>query len=120
MVHNILTKRHAKIVLIMLNVKKHQQQSDRIRTHEFIQQVQNIIDESSEDNEVNCKTSEATIRRTVYENLRYKSDVMSGNTKENHLVRSKQYHLELKQYHMIQETFNKLKPSAEQKNALFF
>ena len=53
--------------------KKHQQCSDSIRTLEFIQQVQNIIEESPHKSmrsiAKDLGVSEAAIQRTVHENL---------------------------------------------------
>ena len=41
-------------IFLVTKCKKHQQRSDSIRTHKFIQQVQNIIDENPQKiNEVN-------------------------------------------------------------------
>ena len=86
--------------------KKHQQRSDSIRTPEFVQRVQNIIDESPQKSmrsiAKDLNVSEATIRRTCHEDLRYKSYVMkrgqfiSETTKENRLVRSKRLVSKLK------------------------
>ena len=91
--------------------KKSQERSDSIRTPEFIQHVQNIVDERPHKSMRSIATdlgvSEATIRRTVHQDIRYKSYVMrkgqfmSETTKENRLVRSKRL-------------LNKLKHPAEQ------
>ena len=79
--------------------KKHFQRSDAIRTPEFIQNVQKIIDEdpgrSMRSIAKGLKVSEWTIRTVVHQDIRYKSYVMrkcqfvSAKTQENRHMRSK-------------------------------
>ena len=54
----------------VVKCKKHQQRSDRFRAHKFIQQVQNIIDQKLMRPITDLCVFEATIRKTIHENLR--------------------------------------------------
>ena len=60
--------------------KNHQQRSDSIQTQDFIEKLQIISDDSSQKSmrsiAKDVGISEATIQRTVHENLRYKPYVM--------------------------------------------
>ena len=60
--------------------RKHKLRSDAVRTPQLLQQVQGIIDEDPSKTIRailrDLQVSECTIRRTVYEEIRYKSYVM--------------------------------------------
>jgi len=60
--------------------KRHEERSDTIRNTQFVQQVQEIVDESPSKSmraiARDLNVSEGLIRRVVHENLRYKSYVM--------------------------------------------
>ena len=59
---------------------KHKPRSDTVRTPQFVQQVQDIIDEDLSkyirDISRDLQVSECTIRHTVHEDIRYKSYVI--------------------------------------------
>ena len=87
--------------------KRNQQRSHIIRAHNFIQHIQNFVDESSRKSmrsitKENIGVFEVIVRRNIHENLRYKSYIMkrskfmSKNTKKIHLVRSKAFLNKLK------------------------
>ncbi|EFN60862.1 hypothetical protein EAG_00186, partial [Camponotus floridanus] len=60
--------------------KKHEPRSDKVRTPQFVQQVQGIIDEDPSKSiraiSKDLQVSECTIRRIIHEDIRYKSYVM--------------------------------------------
>ena len=97
--------------------KKHSKRSDITRTLEFIQQVQQTIDDNPRKSMTSLAkefhVSEGTIRKVVHEDIRYKSFVMrkgqfmSEKTKENRLIRSKRL-------------LNKLKKSSRRRCDLVF
>ena len=79
--------------------KKASQRSDSIRTPQFVQRVQNIIDANPGTSmraiSRDLQVSEGTIRNVVHEDIRYKSYVMrkgqfmSAHTQEQRLLRAK-------------------------------
>lgn len=79
--------------------KQHSRRSDSIRTSEFINAIQSAIDESPGKSmralAKDFQVDEATIRRVVHEDLRYKSYVirrgqfMSQKTRENRVIRAR-------------------------------
>lgn len=79
--------------------KKHSQRSDRVRTPQFVQQVQDMIDAHPETSirgiARDLQVSEGTIRTVVHEDIRYQSYVrrkgqfMSAKTQEQRLLRAK-------------------------------
>ena len=60
--------------------RKHTPNSDTVRTPQFVQQVQNIIDEDLSKSiralSRDLQVSECTIHRIVHEDIRYKSYMM--------------------------------------------
>jgi len=60
--------------------KRHEERSDTTRNTQFVQQVQEVVDESPSKSmraiARDLNVSEGLIRRVVHENLRYKSYVM--------------------------------------------
>lgn len=86
-------------VLSVAKRKKHSQRSDIIRTQQFVQQVQEIIDTNPEMSiraiARNLNVCEGVIRTVVHDDIRYKSYVMrrgqfmSEQTKEQRLIRGK-------------------------------
>ncbi|XP_025161066.1 uncharacterized protein LOC112589993 [Harpegnathos saltator] len=79
--------------------KKHEERSDTTRNTQFVQQVQEIVDESSSKSmraiARDLNVSESLIRRVVHEDLRYRSYVMrrgqfmSAQTRKQRLIRGK-------------------------------
>ncbi|XP_025161974.1 uncharacterized protein LOC112590242 [Harpegnathos saltator] len=79
--------------------KKHEERSDTTKNTQFVQQVQEIVDESPSKSmraiARDLNVSESLIRRVVYEDLRYTSNVMrrgqfmSAQTREQRLIRGK-------------------------------
>ena len=79
--------------------RKHKPRSDAVRTPQFVQQVQDIIDEdpliSIRAFSRDLQVSEFLIRRSVHEDIRYKSCVMrrgqfmSAQTREQRFIRAK-------------------------------
>jgi len=79
--------------------KKHEGRSDTVRTSQFVQQVQGIIDKDPSKSiraiSRDLQVSECTIRRIVHEDIRYKSYVMrkgqfmSAQTREQRFIRAK-------------------------------
>ena len=79
--------------------KKHSRRSDTVRSSEFVEVLQEIIDpdpsKSMREIARKINVSESTNRRTVHEDIRYKSYVMrrgqflSAKNRENRVIRSK-------------------------------
>ena len=78
--------------------KKHEARSDRIRASHFVQQVQGIIDEDPSKSiraiSKDLQVSECAIRRIAHEDIRYKSYVMrkgqfmSAQTREQRFIQA--------------------------------
>jgi len=60
--------------------KKHETHSDKVRTSQFVQKIQSIIDEGLSKSIrailKDLQVSECTIRRIIHEDIRYKSYAM--------------------------------------------
>ncbi|EFN76011.1 hypothetical protein EAI_12717, partial [Harpegnathos saltator] len=79
--------------------KKHEERSDTTRNTQFVQQVEEIVDESPPKSmraiARDLNVSESLIRRVVHEDLRYTSYVMrrgqfiSAQIREQRLIRGK-------------------------------
>ncbi|XP_011068611.1 PREDICTED: uncharacterized protein LOC105154645 isoform X1 [Acromyrmex echinatior] len=86
--------------------KTHKARSDTVRTSQFVQQVQGIIDEDPSKSiraiSRDLQVSECTIRRIVHEDIRYKSYVMrkgqfmSARTREQRFIRAQRLLSKLK------------------------
>ncbi|XP_012058553.1 PREDICTED: uncharacterized protein LOC105621701 [Atta cephalotes] len=86
--------------------KKHKACSDTVRTSQFVQQVQGIIDEDPSKSiraiSRDLQISECTIRRIVHEDIRYKSHVMrkgqfmSAHTRKQRFIRAQRLLCKLK------------------------
>jgi len=78
--------------------KKHETRSDKVRTSQFVQKVQGIIDEDPSKSiraiSKDLQVSECTIRRIIHEDIRYKSyamrrgQFMSAQTREQRFIRA--------------------------------
>jgi len=84
--------------------KRHEERSDTTRNTQFVQQVQEIVDESPSKSmraiARDLNVSEGLIRRVIHENLHYKSYVMrrgqfmSAQTRNQRLIRGKRRFVE--------------------------
>ena len=81
--------------------RKHKPRSDIVRTIQFVQEVQDIIDEDTSKSIISIsrdlQVSECTIRRIVHKDIRYKFYVMysdqfmSAQTREKRFIQAKRF-----------------------------
>ncbi|KAM0736931.1 hypothetical protein ACS0PU_000024 [Formica fusca] len=103
--------------------KKHEERSDTIRTTQFIQQIQAIVDENPSKSiralARDLKVSEGLVRRVVHEDLRSKSYVMrrgqfmSAQTREQRTIRGKRLLNKLKRMPERRANSDGLAPSSK-------